>query len=85
MSLNFPNPSRSYDPAKHRTCFWGYDDAREVTFWLNDDVLGQLQPGLALDEAELLKAFDVHRDRILRLAGKVYARGNQNSFIIASL
>lgn len=85
MSLNFPNPSRSYDPAKHRTCFWGHDDAREVTFWLNDDVLTQLQPGVKPDEAELLKAFDLHRDRILQLASKLYSRGRQTSFIIATL
>lgn len=85
MSLNFPNPSRSYDPAKHRICFWGYDNAREVAFLLNDDVLLQLNPGVKAEEAELLKAFDLHRDRILRLAGKLYTRGSQNSFIISSL
>ena len=33
MSLNFPNPSRSYEPDHARVRFWGHDDAMEVSFF----------------------------------------------------
>ena len=44
MSLNFPNPSRSYEPDHARVRFWGHDDAMEVSFFLNEDALFHLSP-----------------------------------------
>jgi len=38
MALNFPNPSRSYDASRHCVCFWGYDNAREIAFLVDDAV-----------------------------------------------
>ena len=33
MTLNFPNLSRSYEARQNRVRFWGYDSAREITFF----------------------------------------------------
>ena len=32
MKLSFPNPSRSFDATRQCGCFWGYDQAIEVSF-----------------------------------------------------
>src|SRR5579871_826779 len=50
MALHFPNPSRSYDAARHCVFFWGYDNSREISFMIDDAVLGSLQPGMESDE-----------------------------------
>lgn len=58
IALNFPNPSRSFDAAKHCVWFWGYDNAREVTFLVNDAVLANLELAMGSAEPEVLAAFD---------------------------
>ena len=80
MALNFPNASRSYDSTRHAVRFWGYDSAMETSFFVVVDALRQLQPGVALDEASLLGAFDSHRDLICAAATKVYRRGDKGSY-----
>ena len=42
VTLNFPNPSRSYDASRHCVCFWGYDNSREITFLVDDAMLAKL-------------------------------------------
>jgi hypothetical protein len=84
MALNFPNPSRSYDAARHCVCFWGYDNAREVAFQVSDDVLIRLDSKVSCSEAiVLLDTFDRHRDKILLLAKDVYTAGPCNSYKIS--
>ncbi|WP_420992433.1 DUF1488 domain-containing protein [Cupriavidus sp. 30B13] len=83
MALSFPNPSRSYDAAKHCVWFWGYDNAREVTFQVNDAVLANLDPAMGQAEPEVLAAFDRHRDQILELARNRYATGRQNMYLLS--
>jgi len=58
MSLNFPNPSRSYDAYHHCVNFWGYDNAREIAFAINDSVISNLSPNAGSDEPAVLAAFD---------------------------
>ncbi|MGO4307077.1 DUF1488 domain-containing protein [Cupriavidus sp. RAF12] len=83
MTLTFPNPSRSYDAAKHCVWFWGYDNAREITFQVGDDMLASLDPEMGPAEREMLEAFDRHRDEILNLARTHYTGGSQNLYTIS--
>ncbi|ALE56606.1 MULTISPECIES: DUF1488 family protein [Paraburkholderia] len=81
--LKFPNPSRSYDAARHCVCFWGYDDSREITFMIDDAMLRNLQPGVGSDERSLLGAFDEFREKVLEIANRQYVGGPQNRYSIS--
>ncbi|MGO4330331.1 DUF1488 domain-containing protein [Cupriavidus sp. 2TAF22] len=83
MALSFPNPSRSYDAAKHCVWFWGYDNAREITFLVGDAMLASLDPAMGQAEREVLAAFDRHREQILELARTQYAGGRQNRYLLS--
>jgi hypothetical protein len=51
----------------------------EVSFYVNEDALKRIQPGLRSDDAGFLTAFDSHRDLIHRIVAKVYRRGRKGS------
>jgi hypothetical protein len=80
MSLNFPNASRSYDETRHAVRFWGYESAKEVSFFVTVDALCRLELRLLADEAAFLAAFDTHRVRIRSAADKAYAGPKQGSY-----
>jgi hypothetical protein len=80
MALGFPNESRHYDEAMHVIRFWGHDGAMEASFFVGEEALMKLQPGMPADEAGLLGAFDAHRDVIYRTAVKVYGRGRMGAY-----
>jgi hypothetical protein len=80
MTINFPNPSRSYDATLRAVRFWGHDGAMEASFYVNEDALKRIQPGLRSDEAGILAVFDSHRDLIHRAAAKVYRRRRKGSY-----
>jgi len=80
MSLNFPNHSRSYDATLRAVRFWGHDGAMETSFFVNEEALKRIQPGVRSDEAGLLGAFDSHRELIHATATKVYKRGRKGSY-----
>ncbi|MDB0507727.1 DUF1488 domain-containing protein [Ralstonia solanacearum] len=82
MALSFPNPSRSYDGTRHGVWFWGYDNAREITFLVENRVLMNLDPGLGSDEAGVLASFDRHRNEILKIAMALYAEGRQTLYTL---
>ena len=82
VALEFPNPSRSYDAARHCVCFWGYDNSREITFLVDDAVIRNLQPGAGSDERSILGAFDQFREKLLEIARKRYVSGPQNRYSI---
>jgi uncharacterized protein DUF1488 len=83
LVLNFPNPSRIYDASRRCVCFWGYDNAREIAFLVDDALLTKLDPDIDSDESSLLATFDRHRDRILGLARTAYKGGPQNRYTIS--
>ena len=77
MTLNFPNEARSFDAARNRVRFWGYDGAMEISFFLEIDALqklGSLKPEITGPEAAILKVFDDARERIYQAAARVHAR-----------
>ncbi|WP_074302252.1 MULTISPECIES: DUF1488 domain-containing protein [Paraburkholderia] len=83
MALEFPNPSRSYDAARHCVCFWGYDNSREITFQIDDAMIRNLQPDAGSDERSILSAFDQFREKLLDIARKRYVAGPQNRYSIS--
>jgi len=80
MSLNFPNRSRSYDATLRAVRFWGHDGAMEASFFVNEEALKRIQPGIRSDETGLLGAFDSHRDLIHATAAKVYKRSRKGCY-----
>ena len=80
MAINFPNESRSYDATRQAVRFWGYNRSMERSFYVTADALSRIQPNLRADAADLLRAFDVNRERIYAIAAKVYARGQRGSY-----
>jgi hypothetical protein len=80
MAIAFPNRSRSYDVTRRAVHFWGHDRSMESSFFITADTLKQMQPDLRFDPVEILRAFDVHRERIYAIAAKVYARGRRGSY-----
>ena len=76
----FSESESLYDGKRHAVGFWGHDGAIEVSFFVNEDALQQIQPGVRRDEAGLLGAFDLHRDFICATAAKVYGRGHRGSY-----
>jgi hypothetical protein len=80
MALGFPNQSRHYDEAMHAVRFWGHDGAMEAAFFVGEQTLRKIQPGLSADEAGMLEAFDAHRELIHAAAVKLYARGRKGAY-----
>ena len=73
MALSFPNPSRRYDAVRRRVCFWAYDRAMEVPFFLEESVLFRLDPRTQNGEGPMLATFDAARDRIHAVAERVHS------------
>ena len=84
MALSFPNQSRSYDATRRAVRFWGHDSAMETSFYVTEDALKQIQPGMRIDEGGLLDAFDANRALIYAAAAKVYKRGHKGSYDLVS-
>jgi hypothetical protein len=80
MRLTFPNPCRSFDAGRSCVCFWGYDSAIEVSFFVEAGALKRLCPEMSSAETGFLQAFDAARKRIHEVADKVYVRGGRGSY-----
>jgi hypothetical protein len=80
--LNFPNPSRSYDGTRHGVCFWGYDQTLEISFVVEEAALSKVSPETRADKAGFLDAFDLHRERILAVAGRIYSGRHKASYTL---
>jgi len=80
MTVNFPNPSRSFDATKNRVQFWGYDRTIEISFFVELDALKKLCPDMNNVEAGFLEAFDGARQRIHEVAEAVYVRGKDRRY-----
>jgi len=80
MRLSFPNPSRSFDETRSCVCFWGYDSAIEVSFFVGADALKRLCPEMSGAETGFLNAFDAARNRIHEVANKAYVGGSKGTY-----
>jgi hypothetical protein len=80
----------SYDVTRRAVRFWGYDRSMESSFVtessfvVTTDALKQFQPNLPPDPVDLLRAFDINRDRTYATTAKVYARGRKGSYQLDS-
>ena len=52
----------------------------ESSFFIMTEALKQMQPSLRPDAVDILRAFDVNRERIYEIAAKVYSRGRKGSY-----
>jgi hypothetical protein len=84
VALNFPNPSRSYDPTKHCIRFWAYDQSIEVPFFVDEDALFSMDPDTARSEVGFLNVFDRHRDQIYTAAARIYSRRTRGSYTLSA-
>jgi len=75
MVLSFPNQSRFYDATRRAVRFWGHDSAMEAVFFVTEDALKRVQPGMRFGKAGLLSAFDANRDLIYAAAARVRVAG----------
>jgi Protein of unknown function (DUF1488) len=66
MALSFPNMSRRYDAARQSVCFWGYDSAFEISFYIGVDALRSISSQSNRGETAFLEAFDANREWIQR-------------------
>ena len=80
MSLNFPNPSRSYYATRRAVRFWGHDSSMESTFYIAENALKGVQPDMKFDEASILLAFDLNRELIHAAAVSAYERERRTSY-----
>ena len=80
MALNFPYRSRSFDKAKSRVRFWGYDGAKEISFFLETEALLRFSPPRGGAEAGILVAFDGGLEQIHAAADRAYARGRKGTY-----
>ena len=72
MTLQFPNPIRSYNEAHHDITFWGHDTAMEITFVIEREALELMCKQKNLDESALCQTFDQHVELIQATAQRLY-------------
>jgi hypothetical protein len=84
MAIGFPNRSRNYDATRRAVQFWGHDRVMESSFFVTVAALQHIQPNLRLDAVDILRAFDINRERICAIAAKVYARGRRGSYDVVA-
>ncbi len=79
-----PNSSRSYDSTRRGVRFWGNDSSMDADFIVSEQALHHLQSGLQDDQADFLRAFDLHRERILEVASRVYRREHRGMHVVGA-
>jgi hypothetical protein len=87
VTLEFLNPSRSFDEERNAVRFIGHDGMFEVPFFIEADALASRGTGggrLETAEATSLEAFDALRRSVYDSARKLYSRGRQSSYTITA-
>lgn len=83
MTLEFPNPSRSFDEVRSAVRFIGHDGMFEVPFFVETAALprsGRTQ----LCERDFLTAFDSARSSIHDVAREAYSHRRQTSYTLTA-
>ncbi len=81
MTLNFNNPSRSFDSSRSSVRFSGYDSIIEVEFFVGVSTLEKIQPLNHADENSYLNTFDKNREQIYAVADKAYRDGKHGRYV----
>jgi hypothetical protein len=85
MTLNFPNPTRSFDEARNAVRFVGHDGIFEIRFSVEAGALaeGAAQGGV-MSEAKCLSAFDRSLASIHDVAREAYSNRRLNSYTLSA-
>jgi len=81
MTVEFPNMSRSFEAAKNRIRFWGYDRTIEITFFVEVEALAKIFPEVHLSETAALGAFDTAIEKIHQIARKTHSHSRGQTFV----
>jgi hypothetical protein len=85
VTLEFPNPSRSFDEERNAVRFIGHDGMFEVRFFVEVEALAKSNAELrskTASEGAYLAAFDAARSAVLDVARKAYSRDRRNSLTL---
>lgn len=83
MTLEFPNPSRSFDEVRNAVRFIGHDGMFEVPFSVETAALAR--PGMTqLSATDFLAAFDSARRSIHDVAREAYSNGRRTSYTLTA-
>jgi hypothetical protein len=85
MTLNFPNPTRSFDEMRNAVCFVGHDGIFEIRFFVEAGALANGgAEGSRMSEAKCLSAFDRLRGSIHDVAREAYSNNHFNSYTLSA-
>lgn len=87
MTLEFVNPSRSFDEVRNAISFIGHDGMFEVPFFVEVDALGKSSVGIRrmeLSEEMYLSRFDAARGSIHDVAREAYSHHRQTSYTLTA-
>jgi len=85
MTLNFPNPTRSYDERRKAVRFVGHDGLFEIPFFVEAAALARgAEPGSAMSEAKCLSAFDGSRALIQSVARETYTNKRLRTYTLSA-
>jgi hypothetical protein len=85
MTLEFLNPSRSFDEVRKAIRFIGHDGMFEVPFFVEVEALDKSSVGLRSMERSqemYLSTFDSARRSIENVAREAYSHGRQTSYTL---
>lgn len=87
MTLEFLNPSRSFDEVRNAIRFIGHDGMFEVPFFVEVEALPKSYAGLRrmeLSEEMCLSTFDAARSSINDVAREAYSNRRQTSYTLTA-
>ena len=83
MTLQFPNPSRSFDEQRKGVRFTGHDGMFEIPFFVEAAALAKLKQAVP-SERDFLAAFDAARKTILDVAREADSHGRRKSYTLTA-
>lgn len=81
VTLEFPNPSRSFDEVRNAVRFIGHDGMFEVPFFVETAALAR-HGRTQMSERDFLAAFDSSRRSIHDVAREAYSHGRRTSYTL---
>jgi hypothetical protein len=85
MTLNFPNPTRSFDEARNAVRFVGHDGIFEIRFFVEAGALAEGgAQGREISESKCLSAFDRLRSSIHDVAREAYSNKRLDSYSLSA-
>ena len=85
MTLQFPNPTRSFDEIRNAVRFVGHDGVFEIAFSVEAGALARDgEQRSRMSEAKCLSAFDRLRASIHDVAREVYCNKRLNSYTLSA-